>query len=122
MLERLGDRLYIQLDLFDRDLIRGDPARVFASDQTSGWRDQLLADLLSPLVVEADGTVVPIRYGFPREYSLGNLTDAPLRELAGHWVAERYDAFREHCKRVFAAVTAPAELPFFNWYEIVASG
>jgi hypothetical protein len=50
---------------------------------------------------------------------LGSLHDAPLRELAERWRTTRYAAFRLLCRQVFDEVTAPAELPFFNWYEAI---
>jgi hypothetical protein len=74
---------------------------------------------VSPLVIEADGTVVPIQYGFSRGYALGNLKEAPLGELAARWRRERYPAFRSLCLRVYEEITAPAELPFVNWYDAI---
>ncbi|GAA0806135.1 radical SAM protein [Spirilliplanes yamanashiensis] len=44
--------------------------------------------LPDPLVVETDGTVSPVRYGFPRRYALGNLHDRPLPELLDAWDGE----------------------------------
>lgn len=120
--ETIGGRMYIQLDLFDRDAILAEPSRVFASEDSAEPQSELLADLVSPLVIEPDGTVAPIRYGFAREFVLGNLKTNRLPRLARTWVADRYPAFRDLCRRVFATVSRPAELPFFNWYEVVANG
>lgn len=50
--------------------------------------DQLLGRWLTPLVLEADGTLAPITYGFPRAYALGNLHNASLGELLRHWNPE----------------------------------
>lgn len=120
--DKVGDRMYLQLDLFDRDLIRTEPGRVLASDTVTPFDAALLADLVSPLVIEPDGTVAPIRYGFARAYAMGNLQRNRLRDLASRWVTERYPAFRDLCNRVYATVSQPADLPFFNWYELVAKG
>ena len=78
-----------------------------------------IADIVSPLVIEADGTVVPIRYGLAREYAFGNLQEAPLRELAARWRRKQYPLFRDLCRRVYEEITVPADLPFFNWYEVI---
>jgi MoaA/NifB/PqqE/SkfB family radical SAM enzyme len=110
-------RLTIQLDLVHGALLRSSPERVYAGPAAGGAP---LADLVSPLVVEADGFVVPLQYGFARSFALGNLHDAPLGVLAREWRRERYAAFAEVCLEAFAEVTAPAELPIANWYEVVA--
>jgi Fe-coproporphyrin III synthase len=116
----VGDQLRVQLDLLDRNLLRSTPGRVFAGKEPPDPARSPLSDLVSPLVIEADGTVVPIQHGFARGYALGNLQEAPLGELAMRWRREQYGAFRDLCLRVFEEVTAPAELPFINWYDAIA--
>jgi MoaA/NifB/PqqE/SkfB family radical SAM enzyme len=118
--EMAGERLFVQLDLVDRELLRGEPNRVFAEAEPAAAPDGPLAELVSPLIVEPDGAVVPLQYGFARAYALGNLHAAPLRELADRWRRERYPAFRALCRRVFDELAAPANLPFTNWYEAVS--
>ncbi len=115
--ELYGDRLYVQFDLTDRDILREEPCRGFAGQPPES---PLLAHWVSPLVIEQDGMVVPVRYGFPRRFALGNLHEAPLRLLAEKWQKQSYRGFRAHCRKVFAEVTIPSELPFFNWYEAVS--
>jgi MoaA/NifB/PqqE/SkfB family radical SAM enzyme len=116
------ERLHIQVDLVSRDALRAHPARVFAGDAKTGEEADRLADLVAPLIIEADGTVVPLQYGFPRAHALGNLKDASLRELAAGWRRERYAAFHALCRRTFEEITAPADYPLVNWYEVVARG
>ena len=117
--ELAGERLSVQVDLSDRELLQKQPERAFASAEVGNESTQRLADLVSPLVIEADGEVVPIQHGFSRSYSLGNLNSAPLRDLAPRWRQERYGQLRALCRGVFNDVTAPASLPFFNWYEAI---
>jgi MoaA/NifB/PqqE/SkfB family radical SAM enzyme len=115
----VGDRLRIQLDLANRNALRTEPERVFAGELSSDYRGRPLAEVLSPVIVEADGTVVPIQHGFGRAYALGNVHDHTFRELAAQWLAEGYPAFRCLCQSVFQSETQPAELPMFNWYEAI---
>jgi MoaA/NifB/PqqE/SkfB family radical SAM enzyme len=112
-----GDRLRVQLDLVHREVLRAHPGQVFADDVAEHEPPSPLADVLSPLVVEADGTVVPIEHGFARAYALGKLRDAPLCDLAADWRRERADSFRALCREVWTELTIPADLPFVNWYE-----
>jgi Fe-coproporphyrin III synthase len=68
---------------------------------------------LTPLVVETDGTVVPMTYGFPRRHALGNATSNTLTQLAECWDPEPFLAL---CARV-AEDLMNRRLPFFNWYD-----
>ncbi len=114
---RLGDRLFVQFDLFHRDLVARLPHR-FHADATSTPRERL-ADCVSPIVIEADGTVSPIGYGFGRRYAIGNVTERSLDALAAEWIAEVYPDFRALCRRLYAEACEPSPLPFFNWYEML---
>ena len=114
-----GERLFVQLDIFHRELVKRFPGRFYADD---AWpQDALLADLVTPLVVEADGRVVPLGYGFGPRFALGSITDERLKKLAEDWIRQRYAEFRKLCREVYAQACAPAELPFLNWYEMMGA-
>jgi Fe-coproporphyrin III synthase len=116
---KYAHRLFIQLDIFHRDLMIQHPERFYAGEE---WqRPDRLADCVTPLVVEADGTVVPLCYGFGREYAVGCLLDRRLRDLAPGWILNRSGAFRELCRQVYAEACEPSDLPFLNWYELIVS-
>jgi Fe-coproporphyrin III synthase len=112
-----GDRLFVQLDLFHRDLVVRLPER-FHAEATWTPRERL-ADCVSPIVVEADGTVSPIGYGFGGRYAIGNVREQSLDALAAEWIAGVYPDFRALCRRVYAEACEPSPLPFFNWYEML---
>lgn len=112
-----GNRMFVQFDVFHRDLVTQHPERFYADVK---WRDSAqLADYVTPLVIEADGFVVPLGYGFGRPYALGCLFDQRLSELAPRWIAQGYPQFRELCRRVYAEACEPSALPFLNWYELI---
>jgi MoaA/NifB/PqqE/SkfB family radical SAM enzyme len=112
-----GDRLFVQLDIFHRDLVKRFPARFYADDV---WPESAqLADMLTPLVVEADGNVAPLGYGFARRFGLGSIAENRLKDLAPEWIRQRYPAFRELCRDVYAEACTPSDLPFLNWYELI---
>lgn len=110
-------RLFIQLDIVHRDLLTQFPESFYAGEQEP--RPERLAQCAAPLVVEADGTVVPLGYGFGREYALGSIVDRRLRDLAPEWIRTRYVRFRELCRQVHAEARKPSDLPFLNWYELI---
>jgi MoaA/NifB/PqqE/SkfB family radical SAM enzyme len=113
-------RISVQLDLAHRELLRDNPGSVFAQEFDSSELDRALADLISPLVLETDGTIVPVGYGFAREYRLGSLRDGRLRDFVPAWRCNTYPRLRQLFREVFKEETSPREFPCFNWYESVA--
>ncbi len=110
----------VQLDLVRPAQLRADPDSVFAGEMVGDGGDCPLADLVSPLVIEADATVTPLQYGFARSYALGSLQQAPLNALARAWRQECYPRFHSLCRQVFAELTSSPDLLFANWYAAVA--
>ncbi len=117
--QKYGERLFVQLDIFHRDLVQRFPSRFYADQAWS--QDALLADLVTPLVVEADGYVAPLGYGFGRDFGLGSIAERRLKDLAPAWISRRYAEFRRLCRDVYAEACAPGELPFLNWYEMMGA-
>ncbi len=116
----LGDRLYIQIDLVHQDFLRSNSSSFFANEFEENNPESPLAEIISPLIIEADGTVVPLQHGFSRQYALGNLKNAPLGKLSEWWRRKCYPSFLKLCQRVYQEVTTPVELPITNWYEAIA--
>jgi Fe-coproporphyrin III synthase len=107
-------RMKIQFDLIHATILRENPERFFDLREAS---NRPLADLVSPLVIEADGRVVPFGYGFAQRYALGSLTDAPLSELAVIWRTQGYRDLQSLCRTAFGDAAQQRELPILNWWE-----
>jgi len=114
-----GDGIVIHFDLLDRDFLAENPAAFFATPRAADAASRPFADAISPLILEADGTLVPLGYGFPRPFALGNLRDAPWSELISGWRATREVEFRHVCQGIWEEAREPAEWPFINWYSEV---
>ena len=117
-LREMHPALRIHADLVDVDAARRHPAALLADGPREGWAAAPLGSLVSPLVVEADGTVVPLQYGLARGHALGSLREGRLRDLARAWKRERYPAFTRLCARAFE-VMERAPVPVANWYALV---
>ena len=78
-----------------------------------------LGELLSPLVLEPDGTLVPVHYGFDRRFALGNVKETAFRTCADRWRRELDGDFRALCREELAELLDgdDDELPVSNWYE-----
>ena len=77
-----------------------------------------LGSVLSPLVIEADGLVVPLQYGFPRRYALGSLNTERLTILAERWMEAGHRDFFGLCNEAYLEeVSGRGGKVAFNWYE-----
>lgn len=114
--EQLKDKLYIQLDFANRQALAAYPDMVYAGD-TLPAGEASLADCLDSLVIEPDGSVMPLQYGFSRHYSLGNLHTSSFKQLAEDWREDRMADFYALCRSVHQKVTAPGNPMVFNWDE-----
>jgi MoaA/NifB/PqqE/SkfB family radical SAM enzyme len=108
-----GETLRFQLDLA--------PTGAFAAflrDLTLD--DGELSRVLSPLVVEPDGWCVPLQYGFPRDFALGNIREDRLPQLAKSWAADVLPALHDIARAVARQLGEPSAPPVINGYERLA--
>ncbi|MBB4964435.1 radical SAM/SPASM domain-containing protein [Saccharothrix violaceirubra] len=98
----------VQLDAVPRTTLSRTP-EAFMAAPTAGP----LGRWLTPLVVEANGAAVPVSYGFDRRYSLGNVHDRPLSDLAAQWDPE---PFRELCRTTWERLVEGRTGPLVPWY------
>jgi len=119
--KKYSGSMAIQLDVFNRDDLIANPELVYASDlETQAVRGKP-ANQLGIIVLEADGSVVPLCYGFSKEYEICNVQIRRLLEAWDSYLRRGYLAFRKLCREVFQEVCAPAILPFFNWHEMIVA-
>lgn len=114
---RYADRIAIQYDVLDTGRLAESPELVYAGPRAGG--SGLAAEDLSILVLEADGTVVPMTFGFGREYRVGDVTRERLSDAWPRFFRDGYPRFRDLCRRVHAAITVPDAPRFVNWFEIL---
>jgi MoaA/NifB/PqqE/SkfB family radical SAM enzyme len=102
-----------QVDLVSQADLRSAPERFLVDPPEPG---QPLGQWLTPLVIETDGSVVPLSHGFGRAYALGNLGDGDLRTLASTWDARPLAGLARDLHRELVDGGAA----FTNWYERIA--
>ena len=111
--QEYAGKMVVQVDIVHADVLRDNPDRFF-DDQEA--RSRPLGDLVSPLVIEADGRVVPFGFGFANRFALGSLNEARLSELAAAWRADGYRDLQALCRATFEDATTERELPVLNWW------
>jgi MoaA/NifB/PqqE/SkfB family radical SAM enzyme len=116
-----GQRIVLQFDVADRTVIERDPGRAFAIDPPeTAPVEAPLAALVSPLVVQDDGWVVPIQHGFSTGHAIAHLDRGSFRDQARRWKLEGHRSFLELSRRVWSQLRqAPEHQPFTNWYSAI---
>jgi len=117
----VGDALAVRVDLVDRERLREAADRLNAGTCDIRADDRPLSDIINPLVIEPDGAVVPLQYGFSRRCQIGNLHRTSFSAMAAQWKRDVFPEFRELCARVFASEMGKDTLPIFNWYEAISN-
>ena len=76
-----------------------------------------LGDLIAPVIVEADGAIVPLQYNFSRAYQIGNICSSDLPGQITAWKREIFPQFIALCRGVYDRLLQPGatEFPFVNW-------
>ena len=116
MQAEVGNALAVRVDLVDRERLREAADRLNAGTCDIRAEDRKLADIVNPLIIEPDGAVVPLQYGFSRRCQVGNLHRTSFSAMAAEWKRHVFPEFRELCARVFASEMSKDTLPIFNWY------
>ncbi|MGH7492389.1 MAG: radical SAM/SPASM domain-containing protein [bacterium] len=115
------DKMKVQLDLLYREHLREGPELVYAEKFEGKPNETIPAQLLGLLVLESDGTVVPISYGFSRRYKLCNIKQQRLADALPSYLLDRYPAFRTLCSQVWEELCAPGAPLLSNWHEVIVS-
>jgi hypothetical protein len=76
--------------------------------------DALLSALAEPLVVRADGVIVPGNYALPTEWAIGSVHDAALSRLARRWRSQGLAAWRSLIEATLADLPAEESLVNFG--------
>ena len=85
----------IHLDAVNRYSLPTEPGDLASWKQDLEREARYLGEIVSPLVIEDDGTVTPLRCGFPRRFAFGNLNNEELATMIGRWIETRAGGFCE---------------------------
>ena len=115
---KYAGQLAIGLDLLLRQEMILDPEIVYAGRRVAS---ESAADDLGLLILEADGTLVPISYGFARRYALGNVHEQSMTSAFRAWQDRGQADFRSLCVRVLREIADSPDEQLVNWHERVVS-
>jgi MoaA/NifB/PqqE/SkfB family radical SAM enzyme len=116
-----GDTMRVQLDLLYRDHLREEPELIYAGELQDRPDQVSPAQSIGLLVLEPDGTVVPVAFGFSRRFRLCNVNEQTLAACWGSYLVDGYPAFRSLCRQVWDELSSPNAALLTNWHEVIVA-
>jgi MoaA/NifB/PqqE/SkfB family radical SAM enzyme len=117
LVAKYNAQMAIQIDLVHRDQALGEPARFYAADLSDEAR--IATDLLGVVVLEPDGALVPLAYGFSRHFRICNIREERFATAWRRFAETGYPALRRLCRAALDGLAAPTAPQLFNWHELV---
>jgi MoaA/NifB/PqqE/SkfB family radical SAM enzyme len=117
---KYADRMTVQIDLLHRDQVLRNPDLIYGAPVGDAIGANP-SELTRILVLETDGAVVPVAYGFARRYAICNITGGSIRESWPRYVDDGYPAFAALCRDAFDEIARDARFNLFNWYELIVA-
>ena len=116
-----GDTMKVQLDLLYRDHLREEPEMVYAGELHDRPEQVNPAQSLGLIVLEPDGTVVPVAFGFSRRFRLCNVNEHRLADCWSNYLVGGFPAFRSLCRQVWDELSSPNAPLLANWHEVIVA-
>ena len=88
-------KLVIHFDAVNRYSLPTEPGDLASWRQDLEREARYLGEIVSPLVIESDGMVAPLRHGFPRRFAFGSLHKDGLATMTERWIDTQSGAFCE---------------------------
>jgi MoaA/NifB/PqqE/SkfB family radical SAM enzyme len=114
LLGRRHPSLFIQTDLITTEELIGNPALVHAG---ADLVESSPADQAGLLVLQEDGTVSPIAYGFNPRFQVTNIHARRLRDSWAEFAQQRLPALRSLARGVWSELVTDRTSAVFNWHE-----
>jgi MoaA/NifB/PqqE/SkfB family radical SAM enzyme len=117
---KYAGRMTVQLDLLHRSEVLRNPGLIYGSPASMTTRSNPAA-LMRTLVLETDGTVVPVAYGFSHHYGVCNITEASIGATLSRYMADGFTAFVSLCRDTFDQIANDERVNLFNWHELIVA-
>jgi Fe-coproporphyrin III synthase len=117
LMAKYHGKMRVQLDLVHRDQLMREPIRVYATDEYD-IRSKA-AELLSVVVLEPDGCLVPIAYGISRRLKICNIYEERFATAWNRYAETNYSLFRRLCCTAFMSLASPTAPQLLNWHDLI---
>jgi sulfatase maturation enzyme AslB (radical SAM superfamily) len=121
-------QMSIHCDLLHSEYIQANPELIYAGNHYAGNHPEPVsastatpASLLSLIVLEADGAIVPASYGFSRNYQLCNIHQQRLASVWPAFLEQTYPRFRNLCRELYDDILTGQSPALFNWHDTIVT-
>jgi MoaA/NifB/PqqE/SkfB family radical SAM enzyme len=121
LMAKYSEKMKLQLDLLYRDHILEEPSLVYAEELNNCSFQKPPAQSIGLLVLEPDGVIVPISYGFSRRYMICDVRNRGLSDSWPNYLLHSYHSFKSLCRQVWEEVSAPESPILVNWHEAIVN-
>ncbi|MES2019594.1 MAG: radical SAM protein [Pseudomonadota bacterium] len=112
-------RMGVHTDLVHRRCAIARPDMIYAAPRGGADDGARPADLLGVLVLEPDGAVNPVSFGFAPPYRLGNILERPLGSMWQPWLGEGYRRLCHLGQQMLVDLIAPPGVAVFNPSDVL---
>jgi Fe-coproporphyrin III synthase len=117
---KLQDILHVQMDFLHRDYILENPEAIHYFGEDYKIPTHGLADFLRTVVIDENGAIVPVSYGFSKEYQIGNINaETDFQGLFSHYINTKGNALYQLFERVFQNIVSENDKDLIPWTELV---
>jgi Fe-coproporphyrin III synthase len=117
LIAKYHGKMTVQLDIVHRDQLMREPIRVYATNEYDIGRKA--AELLSVVVLEPDGCLVPVAYGFSRRLKICNIYEERFAAAWGRYAETGYSLFRRLCCTALMSLASPTAPQLLNWHDLI---
>jgi len=117
LMAKYKGRMTVQLDVLHREQALRSPAAVYAGDCWDGA--ERASDRLGVIVLEPDGSVVPLAYGFSRRFVICDINKDRFADAWPRYARTDYPEFRRLCRAAFDKIASSAMPQLFNWHDFI---
>jgi len=104
----------VQTDLVHRNCVIARPSMIYAGPDRENEDGAQPADLLGVLVLEPDGALNPVTFGFAPLYGLGDMLEQPLGSMWQPWLDKGYRRLTHLGRQLLADLAVHSSPAVFN--------
>ncbi len=107
----------IQVDLVHKEFFEEDRNFIFQNGNTI---DSIPASLQKIIVLQPDGIIVPVSYGFSNKYMIADLNKESLTSGWSRYMNDSYPSFLKLNSELIDKINATSDVSVFNWTEKIS--
>lgn len=121
MQNKYGEDLKIKLDLVHKNYIERNPSLVNAYPHIKNYSDEPMARILKSIVIDETGDIVPLSYGFSRQFLIGNVHYDAEKDVFGSFLQKHGKELKNFFMMAYWKMVNDKENDLYNLEEFLMS-